>query len=119
MGVFMDNNSCMGFIYEVKRGDTLYSISRQYNVPLDAIMRRNPFVDIYNLQIGTMLCIPSRVFFPFNNVIAYVVQAGESLQDILEKFDIDLDDLLEMNRLDSLNLRPGMELQIPVEDDFD
>jgi LysM repeat protein len=48
--------NCM--IYVIKQGDTLYSISRKYNVPLALIIRVNPYVDIYNLQIGDELCLP-------------------------------------------------------------
>ena len=49
---------CRGIIHEVGEGDTLYTLSRKYHVPLPQIMYANPFVDIYNLQIGDELCIP-------------------------------------------------------------
>ncbi len=49
---------CRGIIHVVREGDTLYLLSRKYHVPLLQIMYANPFVDIYNLQIGDELCIP-------------------------------------------------------------
>ena len=45
-------------VHVVKRGDTLYKLSRQYGVKLSAIMMANPFLDIYNLRIGDEVCIP-------------------------------------------------------------
>ena len=34
------------------------TLSRKYHVPLVQVMYANPFVDIYNLQVGDELCIP-------------------------------------------------------------
>lgn len=53
------NRYCNGVIHTVRKGDTLYSLSRQYDVPLVAILRANPYVDIYNLMIGSRICIPT------------------------------------------------------------
>ena len=53
-------NSCNGMIHVVKEGDTLYSISKMYRIPLALILRANPYVDIYNLQAGSQICIPMR-----------------------------------------------------------
>ena len=51
-------NSCSGIVYSIKEGDTLYSISGRFQVPIALILRANPLADIYNLQIGAKLCIP-------------------------------------------------------------
>ena len=50
-------------VHSVKKGDTLYTLSRQYDVPLALLLRANPYVDIYNMQVGDEICIP----FPFSN----------------------------------------------------
>lgn len=49
---------CDGMMYAVKKGDTLYSISMKYNIPLVLLLRANPYVDVYNLQVGETICIP-------------------------------------------------------------
>ena len=49
---------CKGIYHMIQQGDTLYSLSRQYNVSVDAIMRANPGINIYNLHINDELCIP-------------------------------------------------------------
>ncbi len=49
---------CSGMIHVIEKGDTLYSIAKMYGVRLPALMFANPYVDVYNLQIGDELCIP-------------------------------------------------------------
>lgn len=51
---------CNGMMYAVKEGDTLYSISMKYNIPLALLLRANPYVDVYNLQVGETICVPVR-----------------------------------------------------------
>ncbi len=49
---------CIGFTHTIEPGDTLYKLSRRYHVRVSALLFANPYVDIYNLQIGDELCIP-------------------------------------------------------------
>lgn len=49
---------CNGNSYVVEPGDTLYSISRKFNIPVSEIIRTNHDYDIYNLLVGMELCIP-------------------------------------------------------------
>lgn len=56
----MNQRYCNGMVHVIKKGETLYQLSREYRVPLPAILRANPYVDVYNLQIGQEICIPMR-----------------------------------------------------------
>ena len=65
----MDNNyfgnicyckKCNGIIHTIKKGDTLYLLSRYYNVPIGEIMNANRNMNVYNLRIGEEICIPVR-----------------------------------------------------------
>ena len=56
----MNYEYCDGYTYTIKKGDTLYEISRSHKVPLSLLLRSNPFVDVFNLQVGDTLCIPTR-----------------------------------------------------------
>lgn len=55
----MNYEYCDGFTHTIKKGDTLYEISRKHNVPLALLLRANPYVDVFNLQVGDTICIPS------------------------------------------------------------
>ena len=52
------NGGCTGITHTVQSGDTLYRISKMHNVPISRIMEANPNVDIYNLKIGSKICVP-------------------------------------------------------------
>ena len=56
------NEKCNGTIHKVKEGETLYLISKQYNVKLSEIMGANPYVNVYDLRIGDEICIPGISF---------------------------------------------------------
>ncbi|RDU23153.1 LysM peptidoglycan-binding domain-containing protein [Anaerosacchariphilus polymeriproducens] len=53
---------CNGHIHVIERGDTLYNIGKKYGVTVADLMYYNPYVDIYNLQIGDELCIPTKTY---------------------------------------------------------
>lgn len=50
--------NCTGIIHVVKEGDTLYKIEKMHGVSVSALMYANPYVNIYNLQVGDELCVP-------------------------------------------------------------
>ena len=56
----MDNaKTCrFGFIHVIEQGDTLYKLGKRYCVTVSALLFANPWVNVYNLQIGDELCIP-------------------------------------------------------------
>ena len=48
----MNFDTCNGVIHVVKRGDTLYKLSRIYKVKLSDIISANPYINVYNMQPG-------------------------------------------------------------------
>lgn len=53
----LDNSSNPVF-YTVRKGDTLYGVSKAYNVSVAALMKSNPGVDENNFQEGSTIKIP-------------------------------------------------------------
>jgi len=49
---------CRGITHRIRRGDTLYKLSKVYGVSVSDIMRANPSNNIYNLQVDERICIP-------------------------------------------------------------
>ena len=110
-----EKRSCRGVLYKVKKGDTLYSISRNYNLRVRDLMRANPFVDVYRLQIGEELCIPVIPGPPANpGEKTYVVKKEDTLLSILKKNRITFEELAQKNRSVSLlKLPAGTLLFLP------
>jgi len=92
----------------------LYSISGRFRVPLARILRANPYIDIYNLQIGEQICIPKCPNCNPFYLMSYVVKGNETLLEILNRFGIELEDLLKYNNLNGIVMQTGAKLQIPV-----
>lgn len=59
IGPIFTSGSCRGIIHVIEQGDTLYLLGKRYNVSVSSIMYANPYVNVYNLQIGDELCIPT------------------------------------------------------------
>lgn len=54
-----EKGMCKGVIHRVKKGDTLYEISRRYHVSVARLFYANPYVDLYQLRPEEELCIPT------------------------------------------------------------
>lgn len=115
----MDNNNerrpasaCRGYVHVVQSGDTLYKLARQYDVKLFDVMRLNPYVNVYNLQVGDEICIPSA---PARPERTYVVNAGDTIQRVLQALDVDFDTLARWNpMLTDVELPEGLIITLPL-----
>lgn len=114
--------------YTVKKGDTLYSIAKQYGVLADTIIQDNALKNA-NLSIGQNLKIrvapssfgveecfgeDSNIELPNDNVEKYVVQKGDTLYSISKKFNTSVNNIIQINKLNSNVLNVGQILQIPI-----
>lgn len=58
IGPIYNEGPCRGMVHVIEKGDTLYRLGKRYHVSVGQLMYANPFVNVYNLQIGDELCIP-------------------------------------------------------------
>lgn len=103
-----------GDLYQVQKGDTLYSISRKLGVTV-ADLRRANSLNTDTLTPGQLLVIPST---EDNNdsttTNTYIVARGDSLWTIANKNNITVDELKKANNLTSNTLSVGQVLVIPT-----
>ena len=100
----------------IKKGETLYTLAKQYNVSVDDLYAENPALQI-GVKEGMVITIPKKSGSVVieENTINYVVQNGDSAYGILEKYNTNLDELLRLNP-DLINgLKAGMTLKIPLQ----
>jgi len=92
------------FQYQIKEGETLYSISRQFKVPLEAILKANGISDPSKVRVGTNLLIPH----------LYVVQKGDTLYGIARRLGVKVEVILSLNNLQPQTIiKPGNTLYVP------
>lgn len=95
--------------YVVQRGDSLYSIAREYGVSVERLREENGLTtDV--LTIGQVLTIPG---VSNNTTNLYVVQKGDSLWSIANRFGVSINAIRMINNLTSDVLSIGQTLIIP------
>lgn len=99
-----------GDYYTVKKGDSLYSIARVYDISVEDLKKANNLTDNI-LSIGQVLKIPDIVLKSDTNI--YYVKKGDSLYKIAKLYGISVDDIKKLNNLTSDNLSIGQEILIP------
>ncbi|MDH7479278.1 MAG: LysM peptidoglycan-binding domain-containing protein [Syntrophomonadaceae bacterium] len=98
----------MLLFYTVQPGDTLWAISRRYQVPLSEVTRANQLPDPNRLAVGQGLLIP------LPDLFYYRVQPGDTLWRISRLYGVDIVSLVEANRIaDPSLIYAGQQLRIP------
>ena len=91
----------------VSKGDTLYSISRRYNVPIRDIIETNRISPPYTLYVGQNLRLPS--------ARTHTVAHGDTLYSISKTYNVDITTLSRLNNLRSpFILSIGQKLSLPA-----
>mgnify|MGYP003302937479 CR=1 FL=1 len=107
------NNTSKDF-YTVQKGDTLYSLSRRFNIPIDKLIEINDLKsDI--LSIGQIIYLQEKNMS--NDYDTYEVVKGDSLWGISKKFNIRVNDLIDLNNLTSNTITIGQKLLVPKQED--
>ena len=98
--------------YVVQPNDSLYMIAKAYNTTVEDIKRLNNLVSntIYPNQI---LYIPTSSY----NKKMYITKDGDSLNDILKKFNINVEDFTEYNDIGKLKLEENQLISTEKKDD--
>ena len=90
--------------YTLKKGETLYRISRKCDIPVSILQSYNGIENPNALREGTRIQIPS----------SYTVEKGDTLYSISRKYQVDLATLMDFNGIsDSTALRIGTILYLP------
>ena len=90
----------------VKRGDTLYSLSRRHKVSIRGLIEANNVRPPYNLRPGQRLVLPAPR--------EHVVRAGDTLYDISRAYGVDVSSLARINRIvPPYRILPGQTLRLP------
>ena len=112
------------FIHTVDKGQTLYGISKIYNVSVDEILEHNPDAST-GLKKGMTLKIPSKVVqnqdvqivkptTTKDSIVEHVVKQGETLYSIARFYNITIDQIKSKNPTLKEQLSVGDKIAIPL-----
>ena len=106
---YRESNSDFKEIYKVMPGDSLWSISKKYNISVEELKKYNNLKSNL-INIGQILNIPQD-----NNFIEYSVQKGDTLYNIAKKYNITIKDIMNLNKLTTNLLNIGQKILIPYD----
>lgn len=90
----------------VGRGDSAYTLSRRYNVPLRDLIEVNRLTPPYTLEVGQRLVLPTSR--------QYIVQKGDTLYGISRMHNVDVSELTRINNLSPpYAVQAGQPLRLP------
>lgn len=91
----------------VRKGETLYAVSRREKIPLRALIDANDLKPPYVLRIGQELKLPA--------VNVYVVSSGDTVYALSRRFDTGIHDIIRANALKGpdFGLYAGQRLVMP------
>jgi len=90
--------------HTVQKGETLYRISRKFDVPVAVLQAFNDIADPSQLKVGAQIRLPER----------YSVQKGDTLYGIARAHQLPLNDLMRLNGMrEGETLRAGQVLYVP------
>ncbi len=120
--------------YTVKSGETLYSISRKYNIPQSEILFYNP--EAKNLKAGSIIYIPQYKETEEEILVTdqpeahpdqiagkdsakyfdYIIVSGETLWRISKRFGVSEEELIELNPELKEGFTAGTVIKVPVKE---
>lgn len=102
----------------VSEGDTLWSLGRKYKLTPSDIAKSNGLKIGASLRIGKELNIGNKNIYRTINskkrTILYSVKQGDSLYRIADVFNIQIEDIIQLNPIIDNEIKPGQVLKIII-----
>ncbi|MGB0933080.1 MAG: LysM peptidoglycan-binding domain-containing protein [Lishizhenia sp.] len=112
----IQNKVC--YIHIVKEGNTLYSLQRLYDVPVQEIVDFNKGVD-QSLRLGQIIYIPTNLPLESTATVDYFfheVEPNQTLYGISKRYNCTVEQLLLLNPEASKGIQIGEKLKVPREE---
>lgn len=107
--------------HEVKKGETLYSISRKYGISVGELCSENNLSTSAVIKTGQKLKIPtknsseSKTSQKVEKTDTYIVKKGDTLYGIAKRFGISVETLTILNKMSGSNtIKVGQVLTVPL-----
>ena len=118
LGKTKSNNFIPYEMYIVSEGDSLWSISKKYNLEVRDLAKMNSLNENEFLQLGQQLSIGNknihRNMESKKRTILYSVKQGDNLYKISKLFDVTIKSIEEINNFDEATLMPGQIIKIAI-----
>jgi LysM repeat protein len=105
------------FFHELEKGESIYSLSKSFGIPLSEVKRINPGLDFSQISLGQKVAFPiinDEVLENYDQIkLYYKVKPKETLYTIAKKyFEKDVSTIRNLNNLNSNGIDIGQQLII-------
>ncbi len=98
--------------HKVRRRETLFGISQEYDVSVEELLKHNPEAR-KGLQVNQVIRIPVEPEVEEVKHKTYEVSAGETFYSLSRKFDVSVEDIINMNPELEGVLKAGETIKLP------
>ena len=101
-------------IHTIAAGETLWSISRLYEVTMDDLLRWNELPDPDAISIGQNIEVkaPIEEASQGKSIVYHQVSPGETVYAISRKYGMTVDEVVDRNSLNGFDLNVGQRLKV-------
>lgn len=104
-----------GEFHTIQKGDTFWSLSRKYNIPVATLEKLNPNVNPNKLSIGQRIRLKPAQSQPVSNTGTHVIEKGDTFWSLSKKYNTTVDNLKAMNPNVNPNaLSIGQKINVPT-----
>lgn len=100
-----------GSIHEVQAGESLWTISRKYNLTVEELAKWNNLNVSAGLKPGQQLTLQEGER-KNPEYVTYIVRGGDSLYKIAKQYNTTVEEIMDLNKLSSSALSVGDELKV-------
>lgn len=96
--------------YTVRPGNTLYAIAQFFGTTAEKIAKKNGLNPPYTIYPGQVLELPDE---DTASPRYYVVRPGDTIVGIADRYGLEIDDILALNKLENPNIiYPGQIIRL-------
>ncbi|NJK98770.1 MAG: LysM peptidoglycan-binding domain-containing protein [Bacteroidales bacterium] len=116
------------YLHVIQQGQTVYSISKAYNVPLPDIIQSNPGINVAQVSTGQVLKIPVKsepeiseseiVPLEDEDFIYHEVKQGQTIYSLSKKYKVPAEIIYNYNPGTETGLKTGATIKIPKKKSF-
>lgn len=101
-------------LYTVQQGDNLYSLAKKFSISVDVIRSMNNMSKSAGIKVGQKLKLPGniKVHTTAKSEIVHTVKRGEGLWDIARQYNVSIEDIVKLNKLNGTKIKVGQKLKI-------
>lgn len=98
-------------IYQIMPGDNLNNLAVKFKTNIEELRRINSLPFNYDFTVGEQIIVPTTTNNPF---FYYTVKKGDNLYSLGQKYNVDINTLLQLNGLNKTDtIYPNEQILIP------